>query len=120
MARGRDGGPVFGREVSFREAFPEVETARFKYREWPVEGSDDGTRFQVNPGEYIRCGNPLCRNERGSGLPAGKILREMVESRLETFETSETCKGMERGRSPRRCLRRFRDINVTIRYRESE
>ena len=118
MARGRNEGPVFGELVPFREAFPEIEIASFRYTEWPAEGSDE--RFSSNPGEFIRCGNPLCRNEWGSGLPAGEILREMVKSRLEEFETSKTCRGVEKGRSPRHCLRDFRDIRVTIRYRESE
>ena len=98
----------------------EIEIAHFRYTEFPVEGGDDGKRFHSNPGEFIRCGNPLCRNEWGSGLPAGEILREMVKSRLEEFATSETCRGMEKGRAPRHCLRHFRDIQVTIRYRESE
>lgn len=122
MTSDRGGSPFFGRRVPFSEAFPQIESAEFRYVEWPVEheASDDGKRFSQNPGEFIPCGNPRCRNEWGSGLPAGEILREMVRDSLETFETSKTCMSVERGRHPQRCLRRFRDIQVTVRYRASE
>ncbi|MXW25853.1 MAG: hypothetical protein F4Z77_06095 [Dehalococcoidia bacterium] len=122
MAQGQSQGPVFGRLVSFKEAFPDVELAEFRYTEWPVEhpNSDDGRRYRRNPGEFIRCGNPRCRNEWGSGLPAGRILREMVESRAMTLQTSAICEGVERGRHARRCLLHFEDIRVSVRYRPTE
>ena len=118
MASIGDQGPAFGEVVTFGEEFPSVEVAEFRYTEWPVESHrDDGVRFHRNPGEFIRCGNPRCRKDWGSGLPAGELLRRMVENGLDTLETSETCRGMEKGRHPKYCLRDFRDIRVTIRYR---
>ena len=120
MAQGGSEAPVFGRLVPFSEAFPEIESAHFRYTEWPVDGGDDGVRAHSSPGEFIRCGNPRCRNEWGSGLPAGEILREMLKSRRVEFATLATCRGVERGRARKLCLRRFRGIRVNIRYRESE
>ncbi len=116
----RDANPVFGKKVSFVEAFPNVEDITIEVRE---EGHGVGFRFgpivyrKGSFSEFIDCSNPFCY--RG-GFSMGSILREMVDGNKTTFTTGKSCQGYEGSpkgaRRYRSCMNWF-DVKVEIKYK---
>jgi hypothetical protein len=98
---------LFAKKGTFEEAYPDIED--FQINE----------RFDLEhpPGEYFNCHNSRCY---GGGVSIGKILQKMVRERLETFETTESCKGYEGSPKGRRkyqnCETCFK-IKVTLKYK---
>jgi hypothetical protein len=114
---------VFGRKVTFDEAFPQIEDLKVEVIEsgHGIIGQSRKSfyRKQYFPGEYINCSNPLCYN---GGFSIGSILREMVSNKQTELETTESCQGYEGSPKGRRkykgCLNFFK-IKISIKYKEN-
>ena len=113
---------VFGRKVSFDEAFPEIEDLTVEVEESESGISDLGKKYtfrkQDLPCEYIDCRNPLCYK---GGFSIGSILHEMVRTKQTNLETSKVCQGNEgspKGRKIYRSCMNFFKIKVSIKYKE--
>jgi hypothetical protein len=112
---------LFGKKVSFDEAFPGIEDLTVE-----VEESGDDVinrnrksiyRKQYFPGEYIDCSNPLCYD---GGFSIGEILREMVRDKQTELEKSMLCQGNEGSPKGRRIYKKcmnFFNIKVSIKYK---
>jgi len=86
-------GPV----LSFKEAFPQIETILLTINKtgkginWDSGLEDPGKGIYTEsnfPGEYIPCRNPLCR---GGGFQIGNIIRKMVQNVEENHKGSSLC-----------------------------
>jgi len=114
---------VFSRKVSFREAFPQLESARVEVEELPHGNPAHSMKFTYDTdeiGEYIDCHNPLCYN---GGFSLGKIIREMVAQRKTHLETHRLCQGYEgspKGRRKYRDCLHFFNIRVSLTYRDEQ
>jgi len=117
----RESDFVFGRKVSFNEAFPEIEDLTVEVEEWG-QGIDDWNRQRVYqkqyfPGEYINCSNPLCYN---GGFSIGSILHAMIRKKQTELETEKGCQGNEGSQKGKRiygkCMNFFK-IKVFIKYK---
>jgi hypothetical protein len=114
----KKGGLVFGREVTFDEAFPEIENVEAR-----VEGFRPEWKLYFNkkrsnpPGEYVKCHNPLCQ---GEGFWIGGILRDMISKREAQRMGTTPCGGRERlSRGHfRPCLNSFK-YEIMIEYKSS-
>ncbi len=100
---------AFGK-TTFKKAFPEIKSALVTVEETGNLGAGfysppSKVRHynHTNLGEFIDCSNPLCYN---GGFSIGKILRDMMQDKMNHFETVEICQGFEGSASGRRCNRR--------------
>ena len=112
---------VFGRKVSFDEAFPQIEDVVVEVKESGHGIRRDNRRVYRKPylGEYIDCSNPICYN---GGFSIGAILREMVRNRQAELETSKICQGYEgspKGKRKYRDCVNFFKIKVSVKYKET-
>lgn len=109
-------------QISFEEAFPEIEdvnvevkeTGKMYFKEW-----DEVTKTyrKQELGEYINCTNHLCYN---GGFSIGDILREMIREGQTELKTNKFCKGYEsspKGRRHSSCVNYF-EIKVHIEYKK--
>lgn len=104
----------FGKKVSFKEAFPEIDDLIIDIKEIGCLGSLRGLEVSKHysmdnlPREYVNCSNPLCYD---GGFSIGKILRNMVQSKEIEKEGSEICHGYEGSpkgkRNYRSCVNNF-------------
>lgn len=117
----RDTHLVFGKKVSFKEAFPLIAHVRVEVAEIGHGARRDDRRVYNEDylGEYIDCSNPACYN---GGFSIGAILRDMVHNKQADIETSKLCQGNEASAKGRRiyrkCVNLFK-IKVHIDYKDS-
>ena len=117
----RDTEFLFGKKVSFAEAFPEIEDLRVTV----VESGDgvwgDSRTMAYSkahpPGEYVNCSNPLCYN---GGVSLGQIIRNMASTReMELEQEYVSCRGYEGSPKGRRrygpCFNSFA-VKIQITY----
>ena len=117
----RESNFLFGRKVSFNEAFPEIEDVTVDIEEVGYVAQYKGKRtyHKGSMDEYIDCSNPLCYN---GGVSIGAILREIVRGKQTELTTSKMCQGYE---VPPKGRRRIRDcvnvfaVKVSIKYKEA-
>jgi len=120
---------IFGKEVTFQEAFPQIENFSIDIEEVVYTGYGGGIgrdvphakeQYDKNhlPREYFDCHNPRCYK---GGFSIGSILRQMVHERQTYLETLEGCRGYEgspKGRRKHRdCTNSF-SVKITIKYKE--
>ncbi|MFA5208418.1 MAG: hypothetical protein WC428_07295 [Candidatus Paceibacterota bacterium] len=109
--------PVFGKKVSFQEAFPEIKNIRVEIEE--AEIASKGQKYSYskeNLGEYIDCSNPHCY---GGGFSIGKVIREMVSERKTEIDGDCMCQGNEgsqKGRKIYRSCTHYFKYKVFIEY----
>ena len=89
----------FSRKGSFKEAFPQIKSAKVKVEETGnlgrglySEPSKVTCYNEKNLGEFIDCSNPSCHN---GGFSIGKIFQEMEQEKKTHFENLESCQGFE-------------------------
>jgi hypothetical protein len=104
---------VFGKKVTFDEAFPEIADLKVVVLEHGDDwGGPTPRHYGKTVGEYIDCHNRLCFK---GGFSLGSILREMVAAKETHREANKFCHGYEGSpkgnRRYRPCARLF---NVTI------
>jgi len=110
---------LFAKKGTFEEAYPDIEDFQIEVEEAGLHYQPINERFDPEqpPGEYFNCHNSRCY---GGGVSIGKILQKMGRERLETFETTESCKGYEGSPKGRRkyqnCEKCFK-IKVTLKYK---
>ncbi len=86
---------VFGKKVSFKEAFPQIKNLNIKAIEQKMMSETlREYNFNMNnlPGEYVDCSNKFCYN---GGCSIGDILREMVYQKKTHGEYNRCCQGYE-------------------------
>lgn len=107
----REANFVFGKKVSFAEAFPQIDNLVIEVEERGHDIWKGGNKktygIDYLPGEYINCSNPLCYN---GGFSIGEILRDMVNNKKTEMETSEICQGYEGSPKGRRIYRRCHNL----------
>ncbi|MCH9035939.1 MAG: hypothetical protein IH860_01290 [Chloroflexi bacterium] len=120
----REHPPVFGRPVSFEEAYPDIDDLTIEVNE-SGEGIGRWGGFATYnkrgfPGEYVDCSNPRCFN---GGFSLGRLLYPMIGRRQAESETSLPCQGYEGSpkgkRIYRKCLNGF-TIKVLIQYKDAD
>lgn len=115
--------PLFGKKVSFAEAFPTVESATVRVTPTRSYQSDHEHVLGIGHiGEYFDCINPICY---GGGFSIGAILRQMVHDGETHKQGSKLCKGYEgspKGRRKyRKCMESFRySVELTFKSESGE
>jgi hypothetical protein len=111
--------PLFGRKVSFAEAFPMIASVAVAVEidGRGVRGLKETRHFDAgNLGEYMDCRDPRCY---GGGFSIGQVLHNMVSKKQTHFEGWSRCQGQEGGSQRRRgspCITQF-DYRVDIVYK---
>lgn len=116
----RESMPVFGKKVSFEEAYPQIGDIVIEVEEFGkgVDSYNRRRRYtkQYLPGEFVNCSNPVCF---AGGFHLGSHLHKMVSESKTELEDSELCRGNEgspKGRRMyRKCVNTFK-FKITIKY----
>jgi hypothetical protein len=113
--------PIFGRKVSFAEAFPSIASVRVEVTESEVAGQPRRRVLDERSlSEYVDCSNPVCYN---GSFDIGDVIRRMVSEKETSRATRAMCQGYEgspKGRKRfRSCLHSF-EARVTVAYRPDQ
>lgn len=108
-----------GQPVSFREAFPSIQSLKVIVDEYDGPWLDRSYYYdERTAAQYINCHNPMCYN---GGFNLGQLLWFMTEKGETTLEDTLYCQGYEGSPKGRvrygPCDRRFK-VKIEIVYRE--
>jgi hypothetical protein len=118
MAKNEDSTPLFGKKVSFAEAYPQIEDITVEVQE-SGKGADSSNRNRRYtkdhfPGDFIACSNPVCSRQ---GFFLGFYLHGMVSEGKTELEKTDLCKGSE---SPRRSCPNTFKFKIAIKYKHAD
>lgn len=111
--------PFLGTVTSFREAYPEVRSARLEVtHHGDVDHESRRKRVYSRVSSKIPCPNPLCR---GGGYDLNTILMTLTHGKTTSYQSRWWCNGREgslRTRARRYPCMNSVDVTIEIAYRE--
>jgi hypothetical protein len=88
-----DFNPVFGAKVTFKEAFPNIESVTVDVVETDEYGDERRmTYFETDLGQFIDCSRDRCYN---GGFDIGKEIRRLYSAKLTEGNGEMSCQGRD-------------------------